>query len=175
LRAPFSFSASSCGKQLTDASHNHDGSRLPGRSSTDTGRLHRARCRPALLNGYLRYFLRYFLRFLVGVGVRSALQLAMNASHAPRRSGNIACRDFSKQKASISRDAAEAGVAFINARKVTATNTHFGFNVSLLTFQPRLVHQRFQRVPLGAAHRCECCEAAGAAGGENPNWRMMRG
>jgi hypothetical protein len=66
------------------------------------------------------------------------MQLAMNASHAPRRNGNVACCAFSKQKASISHGAAKAGVTLINARKVTATSTHFGFNVWLLTFQPRL-------------------------------------
>jgi hypothetical protein len=57
------------------------------------------------------------------------MQLAMNASHAPRRNGNVVCCAFSKQKASISRGAAEIGVTLINARKVTATSTHFGFNV----------------------------------------------
>jgi len=63
------------------------------------------------------------------------MQLAMNASHAPRRNGKVACCAFSKQKASISHGAAEAGGTFINAKKVTATSTHFGFNVWLLTFQ----------------------------------------
>ena len=73
------------------------------------------------------------------------MQLAMNASPAPRRNGNVACCAFSKQKASISQGAAEAGVTRINARKVTTTSTHVGFNVWLLTFQPKLAHQRFQR------------------------------
>ena len=80
------------------------------------------------------------------------MQLAINASHAPRRNGNVACRAFSKQKASISRGAAEARVTLINARKVTATRTHFGFNVWFLTFQPRLAHQQVQKdtMKLGA-------------------------
>jgi hypothetical protein len=67
------------------------------------------------------------------------MQLVMNASHAPRRNGNVACSAFSKQKASVSNGAAEAGLT--NARKVTATSTHFGFNVGLLTVRPRLAHQ----------------------------------
>jgi len=41
---------------------------------------------PIAISQYLRY-----LRFLVGVGVRSAMQLAMNASPAPRgRRGSVA-------------------------------------------------------------------------------------
>ena len=64
------------------------------------------------------------------------MQLAMNASHAPRRNGNVARCPFSKQKASISQVAAEAEVTLINARMVTATSTHFGFQVSLLSFRP---------------------------------------
>ena len=70
------------------------------------------------------------VRFLVGVGVRLAMQLAMKASHAPLRSGRVACCACLKQKSSISLGAAEAGFMLVNARKVTATNTHFGFKVS---------------------------------------------
>jgi hypothetical protein len=66
---------------------------------------------------------------LVGVGVRLAMQLAMNASHAPLRCGRVACCACLKQKSSISLGAAEAGFMLVNARKVTATNTHFGFKV----------------------------------------------
>ena len=55
------------------------------------------------------------------------MQLAMKASHAPRRNGNVARCPFSKQKASISQVAAEAEVTLINARKVTATSTNLGF------------------------------------------------
>jgi hypothetical protein len=57
------------------------------------------------------------------------MQLAMNASQAPRRNGNVACCAFSKQKASISDGAAEAGVTLMKARKLTVTSTHLGFNV----------------------------------------------
>ena len=69
------------------------------------------------------------VRFLVGVGVRLAIQLAMKASHAPLRCGRVACCACLKQKSSISLGAAEAGFMLVNARKVTATNTHFGFKV----------------------------------------------
>jgi len=71
------------------------------------------------------------------------MQLAMNASHAPRRNGNVAFCAFLKHRASISRGAAEVGVACIDARKA-ATNTQFIFNVRLLTFQPKLAHQQVQ-------------------------------
>jgi hypothetical protein len=57
------------------------------------------------------------------------MQLAMNASHAPRRYGSVACWDCSKQKSSISLGAAEAGVTLTNVSKVTATCTHFVFNI----------------------------------------------
>jgi hypothetical protein len=57
------------------------------------------------------------------------MQLAMNASHAPRRSGSVACCACSKQKYSISLGAAKAGVTLINGKKMTPTSTHFGFNV----------------------------------------------
>jgi hypothetical protein len=73
--------------------------------------------------------LRY-LSFLVGVGVLLAMQLAMNASPAPRRCASVACCNCSKQKSSISLGAAEAGVMLIKARQVT-TVTHSGF-----TFAP---------------------------------------
>ena len=43
-----------------------------------------------------------------------------------RKGGCCACL---KQKSSISRGAAEAGFTPVNATKVTATNTHFGFKV----------------------------------------------
>ena len=66
---------------------------------------------------------------MVGVGVRLAMQLAMKASHAPLRCGRVACCACLKQKSSISLGAAEAGFMLVNARKVTATNTHFGFKV----------------------------------------------
>ena len=69
------------------------------------------------------------VRFLVGVGVRLAMQLAMKASHAPLRCGRVACCACLKHKSSISLGAAEAGFMLVNARKVTATNTHFGFKV----------------------------------------------
>ena len=57
------------------------------------------------------------------------MQLAMNASHAPRRSGSVACCAFSKQKYSISLGAAEAGITLINGTRVTPTSRHFDFNV----------------------------------------------
>ena len=66
---------------------------------------------------------------MVGVGVRLAMQLAMNASRAPLRCGRVACCACLKQKSSISLGAAEAGFTLVNARKLTATNTHFGFKV----------------------------------------------
>jgi hypothetical protein len=73
------------------------------------------------------------------------MQLAMNASHAPRRNGNVACCAFSKHKDSISLGAAEAGVILITVKKVSAISTHFDFNVfgSFLTLQPRLIRQQF--------------------------------
>jgi hypothetical protein len=57
------------------------------------------------------------------------MQLAMNASHAPRRCGSVACCACSKQKYSISLGAAEVGVTLINGKRVIPTSTHFGFNV----------------------------------------------
>jgi hypothetical protein len=57
------------------------------------------------------------------------MQFAMNASPAPRgRSGSVAFCNCSKQKSSISLDAAEAEVTLINGRRVTPTSTHFDFN-----------------------------------------------
>ena len=82
------------------------------------------------------------------------MQLAMNASHAPRRNGKVACCAFSKHKASISRGATKAGVAYIDARKVTATNAHFGFNDWLLTLQLT----DLSAVPKGALGEAHCCE-----------------
>ena len=68
---------------------------------------------------YLRY-----LRFLVGVGVRLAMQLAMNASPAPRgRSGSVAFCNWFKQKSSISLDAVEAEVTLSNDKKMAPTTT----------------------------------------------------
>ena len=66
---------------------------------------------------------------MVGVGVRLAMQLVMNASHAPLRCARVACCACLKQKSSISLGAAEAGFTLVNARTLTATNTHFGFKV----------------------------------------------
>ena len=57
------------------------------------------------------------------------MQLAMNASHAPRRCGSVARCACSKRNSSISLGAAKAGVTLISAKKVIATSTHFGFNV----------------------------------------------
>ena len=57
------------------------------------------------------------------------MQLAMNASHAPRRSGSVACCACSKHKYSMSLGAAKAGVALINGKKVSPTSTHLGFKV----------------------------------------------
>ena len=56
------------------------------------------------------------------------MQLAMNASPAPRdRSGSVAFCNCSKQKSSISLDAAEAEVMLINDKKMDPTSTHFVF------------------------------------------------
>ena len=57
------------------------------------------------------------------------MQLAMNASHAPRRYGSVARCACSKQNSSISLGAAKPGVTLISAKKVIATSTHLGFNV----------------------------------------------
>jgi hypothetical protein len=54
------------------------------------------------------------------------MQLAMNASPAPRRIGSVACCAFSKQKACICHDAPNAGGAIVTA-KVTAASAHFRF------------------------------------------------
>jgi hypothetical protein len=56
------------------------------------------------------------------------MQFAMNASPAPRgRSGSVAFCNCSKQKSSISLDAAEAEVTLINDKKMDPTSTHFVF------------------------------------------------
>jgi hypothetical protein len=47
----------------------------------------------------------------------------------PTRLAGTACWDCSKQKSSISLGAAEAGVTLTNVSKVTATCTHFVFNI----------------------------------------------
>ena len=56
-----------------------------------------------------------------------AMQMAINASQAPRRTSNLACCDCLKQKSSISLGAVKAAVALIKDRQVVATNAHFGF------------------------------------------------
>ena len=56
-----------------------------------------------------------------------AMQLAINASQAPRRTSSLACCDCLKQKSSISLGAVKAAVALIKDRQVVATNAHFGF------------------------------------------------
>ena len=56
------------------------------------------------------------------------MQFAMNASPAPRgRSGSVAFCNCSKQKSSISLDAAEAEVTLINDKKMDPTSTHSVF------------------------------------------------
>jgi len=72
------------------------------------------------------------------------MQFTMNASPAPRgRSGSVAFCNCSKQKSSISLDAAEAEVTLINDRKIDPTSTHFVFKtfdlriVVGVSFQPR--------------------------------------
>jgi len=56
------------------------------------------------------------------------MQFAMNASPAPRgRSGSVAFCNCSKQKSSISLDAAEAEVTLISDKKMDPTSTHFVF------------------------------------------------
>ena len=57
------------------------------------------------------------------------MQLAMNASHAPRRYGSVARCACSKQNSSISLGAGKAEVTLISVEKVIATSTHLGFNV----------------------------------------------
>jgi hypothetical protein len=60
------------------------------------------------------------------------MQFAMNASPAPRgRSGSVAFCNCSKQKSSISLDAAEAEVTLINDKKTDPTSTQFVFNHTL--------------------------------------------
>jgi hypothetical protein len=71
------------------------------------------------------------------------MQLAMKASHAPRRNGKVARCPLSKQKASISQGAADAEVTLINARKVTTTSIDFGFKFGSLAS-----NQVFQIVPV---------------------------
>ena len=52
------------------------------------------------------------------------MQFAMNASPAPRgRSGSVAFCNCSKQKSSISLDAAEAEVTLISDKKMDPTST----------------------------------------------------
>jgi len=68
--------------------------------------------------------------------VALAMQLAINASQAPRRTSNLACCDCLKQKSSISLGAVKAAVALIKDRQVVATNAHFGF-VTILSLQFR--------------------------------------
>jgi hypothetical protein len=63
----------------------------------------------------------------LGVGVRSAMQLAMNASPAPRRCASVARCNCSKQKSSICLGADKAGVRLIKARLITTASTHSGF------------------------------------------------
>jgi len=56
------------------------------------------------------------------------MQFAMNASSAPRGgSGSVAFCNCSKQKSSISLDAAEAAVTLISDKKTDPTSTHFVF------------------------------------------------
>ena len=56
------------------------------------------------------------------------MQFAMNASPAPRgRSGSVAFCNCSRQKSSISLDAAEAEVTLINDKKMDPTSTHSVF------------------------------------------------
>src|SRR6476620_10387066 len=62
------------------------------------------------------------------------MQFAMNASPAPRgRSGSVAFCNCSKQKSSISLDAAEAEVTLINDKKTDPTSTHFVFNTRFVS------------------------------------------
>jgi hypothetical protein len=68
------------------------------------------------------------------------MQFAMNASSAPRgRSGSVAFCNCSKQKSSISLDAAEAEVTLINDKKMDPTITHFIFK----RFVPSLLSSGF--------------------------------
>jgi hypothetical protein len=54
------------------------------------------------------------------------MQFAMKASSAPRgRSGSVAFCNCSKQKSSISLDAAEAEVTLINDKKIDPISAHF--------------------------------------------------
>jgi hypothetical protein len=63
------------------------------------------------------------------------MQFAMNASSAPRgRSGSVAFCNCSKQKSSISLDAAEAEVTLINDKKMDPTSTHFVFKRFVSSF-----------------------------------------
>jgi hypothetical protein len=55
------------------------------------------------------------------------MQLAMNASPAPRRCGSVAFCNCSKQKYSISLGAAEAEVTLTNGKRTVPTSMHFGF------------------------------------------------
>jgi hypothetical protein len=61
------------------------------------------------------------------------MQLAINASQAPRRTSNLTCCDCSKQKSSISLGAVKAEVALIKNRQVAATNAHFDFMTILVS------------------------------------------
>jgi hypothetical protein len=50
------------------------------------------------------------------------MQLAMNASQAPRRTSNLARCDFSKQNSSISLGAVKAGLTLIRTSQEPANN-----------------------------------------------------
>lgn len=88
---------------------------------------------------------RCYLRFLAGVGVWSAMQLAMNASQAPRRISSRACWAFLKQKSSSSLGAARLGSALTRVTKATNNNVRLGFITFIAKFPILIINASFAR------------------------------